>query len=79
MWYTNIDAQICVQGLQRSNVDNNLYFTHAIDDQIAILLFYVDNIYLIGDYAGNINIIWAQLQWTYDMEDLGSLIHSLGL
>jgi hypothetical protein len=57
VWYTNIDAQICVQGLQRSNVDNNLYFTHAIDDQIAILLFYVDNIYLIGDYAGNINII----------------------
>ncbi len=79
MWYTNIDAQICAQGIQRSNANNNLYFIHVTDGQIAILLLYVDDIYLIGDYVEKINIIQAQLQQTYDMEDLGSLIHFLGL
>jgi len=43
-WYTNIDAQICAQGLQRSNVDNNLYCTYAANGRIATLLLYVDDI-----------------------------------
>ncbi len=79
MWYTNIDVHIYVQGLQRSNVNNNFYFPHVADGQITILLLYVDDIYFIGDYVKNINIIWAQLQGTYDVEDLGPLIHYLGL
>jgi hypothetical protein len=56
-WYSSIDAQICAQGLQRSNADNNLYFTHATNGRIAILLLYGNDIYLTGDYAEKINII----------------------
>jgi hypothetical protein len=46
VWYTNIGAHIYAQGLQRSNANDNLYFTHAIDGRIAILLLYVDDISL---------------------------------
>ena len=48
-WYGRIDAYLESLGFTKSKAYSNLYYK-VEDDGIMILLLYVDDIFLIGEY-----------------------------
>jgi hypothetical protein len=65
-------------GLQRSGPDSNLYY-FVDQGQIVILLLYVKDMYLTGNHVSKLTWLRQRLTQTYDMTDMGTLCHSLGL
>jgi transposase InsO family protein len=77
-WYLNIDTRIQRLGLTKSTADPNLYYYHG-ESRVALLLLYVDDVYIFGDHPSKLTEMAQELMGAYDMTDMGTLGHSLGL
>lgn len=77
-WYSKVDSYLLGQGLLKSNADYNLYL-HEADGKIALVILYVDDLYLTGDDTQYIERIRTAIQQEFEMTDLGLLSYSLGL
>jgi hypothetical protein len=77
-WYLNIDERIRQLGLIKSAADPNLYFFHD-NSRVALLLLYVDDVYIFGDHTSKMAAMAQELMGAYDMTDMGTLGHSLGM
>ena len=75
-WNSTIDSYLLSLGLTKSSANCNLYYAHDAD-RIALLLLYVDDIYLLGDHSERLTLLRSQLKRRFDMTDLGQLSHSL--
>ena len=69
-WYGRIDSFLMSLGFTKSKSDPNLYFK-VMYDELAILLLYVDDLFLIGNEK---QIIECQKKFSeeFEMKDLGT-------
>jgi len=77
-WYTCINEWFQEKGVNKSSIDANLYVLHD-GDNIVIVIFYVDDIYLTGNDDGLIRWLKNELYKEFEMKDLGPLHYFLGL
>ena len=77
-WYSKIDSFLNEIGLLKLNADYNLYYFEE-GGRIAILILYVDDLYMIGDHVEKINWPQEEIKKHFFMTDLGILAHLLGI
>lgn len=76
--YEKIDSYFKDQGLNRSDVDHNLYYLKS-NDKIVILILYVDDLLLNKDHEEKINQLKEQLKARFEMTYLGLMSLYLGI
>ena len=76
-WYERIDSFLTSLGFTKSKVDPNLYFK-VIEDELVILLLYVDDLFLRGNEKQIIECK-KKLAKEFEMKDLGIMHYFLGL
>ncbi|KAH9314961.1 hypothetical protein KI387_023588, partial [Taxus chinensis] len=77
-WYIKIDKHLRDSSFTRSHFDPNLY-VKSNDDDIVILIVYVDDLAIIGSGDAAIHKVKSDLCATFDMTDLGLLHYFLGV
>ena len=77
-WYQKIDAFLLSLKFQRTHADNNLYVL-MVDNDICILVLYVDDLLLTGSNRDLIGWVQSHLLSTFAMTNLGLLHYFLGL
>ena len=78
MWYQKFDTYIWGVGFTRSKEDHYVYFKLIIDG-VIYLVFYVDDMLLIGNDKEIIQDLRTQLFSKFDMKDLGASNYILGM
>jgi hypothetical protein len=76
-WYGRINSFLTSLGFTKSKADSKLYFK-VMNDKPVILLLYVDDLFLIGEYKVIIDCK-KKLTAEFEMKDLGLLHYFLGL
>jgi hypothetical protein len=59
-WYAKIDIFLCIFCLTQNEFDHSLYFLME-GGHYVILIFYVDDLFLIGDDTKRLNILEEEL------------------
>lgn len=77
-WYSIVNAFFISQGFDRSKNDPNLY-NKQIEDDITIIILYVDDFILTSSANTLIYDIKFQLNQKFQMTDLGILHYFLGM
>jgi hypothetical protein len=78
MWYQKFDTYMLGFGFTRSKEDHCVYFK-LIGDHLIYLVFYVDDMLLIGNNKEIIQDVNTQLSSKFDMKDLGASNFILGM
>jgi hypothetical protein len=76
-WYGRIDNFLTSLGFAKTKVDSNLYFK-VMNDEHAIFLFYVDDVFLTGEEKIIIDCK-KKLATEFEMKYLGLMLYFLGL
>ena len=76
-WYERIDSFLSSMGFTKSKADPNIYM-RIMDDEIVILLLYVDDLFLTGNEK-QIMKNKKRLAEEFEMKDLGLMHYFLGL
>ena len=76
-WYGRIDSFLTSLGFTKSKTNSNLYF-NVMNDDIVILLLYVDDLFLIGEEK-IITECKKKRVVEFEMKDLGLMHYFLGL
>jgi hypothetical protein len=76
-WYGRIDSFLMSLGFTKSKVYSNLYFK-VMNDELVILLLYVDDLFLIGEEMLIIECK-KKLAAEFEMKDLDLMHYFLGL
>ena len=76
-WYRRIDSFMMSLGFTKSKEDSNLYYK-VVDGDHVILLFYVDDLFLIGEEKLILDSK-RNLAIELEMKDLGMMDYFLGL
>jgi Reverse transcriptase (RNA-dependent DNA polymerase) len=77
-WYEKLSLFLKSCGFTISSADNSLFTKHS-NDNIIIVLVYVDDIIVIENNQTDINLIKGQLKKNFDIKDLGILKYFLGI
>ena len=77
-WYDKMDAFLLSHNFQTCKSDPNVYL-QQYDDNILIIVFYVDDLLIIGSTLASISFIKTALHDAFEMSDLGLLKQFLGL
>ena len=77
-WYSKINSFFISQGFSRSKNDPTLYIKHTEDD-IIIVIVYVDNLIVTSSSDALISDIKFQLKHKFQMIDLGILHYFFGM
>ena len=67
------------QGFWRSEIDHYLYTKRVKDTSLILLALYVDHMMLASKSTYELNALKAKLHEAFDMKDLGSASHILGM
>ena len=78
MWYHKFDTFIWGLDFTRSKVDHCVYFK-LIGDYVIYLVFYVDDMLLVGNEKEIIQDLKTHLSSKFDMKDLGAANYILGM
>ena len=78
MWYGKIIEFLLQSGYSVAPADSSL-FVKARERKLAIVLIYVDDLIVIGDYQEEIRQIRANHSIRFQIKELGELNHFLGL
>ena len=76
-WYERIDGFLMSLGFTKSKENSKLYYK-VEDDELMILLLYVDDLFLTGE-DNPINECKKKLAVEFEMKDLGMMHYFLGL
>jgi hypothetical protein len=77
-WYEKLTALLIKEGYTQSTTDYSM-FTLTRDNTFTILLVYVDDIILAGDYMAEFDRIKAVLDVAFKIKNLGQLKYFLEL
>ena len=76
-WYGRMDSFLISMGFTKSKVDPNIYMK-IMDDELVILLLYVDDLFLIGNEK-HIKDCKKKLYEEFKMKYIGLMHYFLGL
>ena len=79
MIYRKFSSFIVGHGFKRTAVDQCVYVQKFLDGNFVMLLLYVDDMLVIGQYANMIRKLKEELSKSFDMKDLGPTQQSLGI
>lgn len=77
-WNERFSSYILVIGFAKTYADHSL-FIRSYKGSITILPLYVDDLIIIGNDLGYITHLIAQLNFLFEMKNLGRLHHFLGI
>ena len=78
-WYKKFDSFTMNREYKRTFADPCVYVWRFHDDKFIILLFYVDDMLIVGKDADMIQKLKRELSKMFAMKDLGSVNRSLGM
>lgn len=78
-WFNKFTRVIKQYGYSQCQTYHTLFVKHSPERRVAILIVYVDDIILTGDYEQEINILKDLLAKEFEIKDLGSLKYFLGI
>ena len=78
-WFERFTRAVCKHGFSQSQADHTLFFKHSHDGRVAILIVYVDDIILTGDFEEEIADLKIFLATDFEIKDLGNLRYFLGM
>jgi hypothetical protein len=76
-WYDNLSCFLISIGFIKLHADNCMYIKHK-DDNICMVLIYVDDLAIAGSNMSVIDRIKNEFKNRYKMKDLGNIDHILG-
>ena len=77
-WYRKI-GEFLIQNGFKVALSNSSLFMKSKDGRLAIVLVYVDDLIITGDYSEEIQRTRENLSVRFQMKELGELKHFLGL
>lgn len=77
-WFAKLSSTLIHLGYHQSKTDYSL-FIHQNSTTITLVLVYVDDLLICGNFMDTINSLKKMLSSTFHMKDLGSLRYFLGL
>lgn len=77
-WYSTFTSFLLQHGFVNNHSDSSL-FVYKTATVLTILLVYVDDIILTGNYTSHIDHLIAQMHSAFSMKELGSLSYFLGV
>ena len=78
-WYLKFDKFMSKQGYTRCHSDHCVYLKKQNDGSYIILLFYVDDMLVVGSNMQEINVLKRKLENSFAMKDLGAAKQILGM
>ena len=78
-WYKKFDSFMMSQEYKWTFADPSVYVRRFHDDKFIILLLYVDDMLIVGQDAHMIQKLKKKLLKMFDIKDLGSAKHILGM
>ncbi|KAE8667060.1 Retrovirus-related Pol polyprotein from transposon TNT 1-94 [Hibiscus syriacus] len=78
-WYKRFDSFIMCLGYNRLNADPCAYFKRSGDNDLVILLLYVDDMLVAGPNKDHIEDLKVKLAREFEMKDFGSANKILGM
>ena len=77
-WFERFSTQLLHMGFQASLTDSSLFILRQ-GKLVVYLLFYIDDIVMLGNDPSFLSSLIAQLSATFELKDLGPLHYFLGL
>lgn len=77
-WFERFNKAVVTHGFQQVVADSSL-FVSRMDDDVVIILLYVDDIIITGSSEGHIAHVKAMLNREFNMKDFGLLKYFLGM
>ena len=78
-WYKKFESVMGKQGYKKTTSDHYVFVQKFSDDDFVILLFYVDDILIVGRNVSRIDKLKKQLSKSFSMKDLGLVKKILGI
>ena len=78
-WYKKSDSFMVSYFYKRTNANHCVYVKRFGDGDFVILLFYVNDMLLVGKDMGNLDKLKKDLSKSFDMKDLGLSKKILGM
>ncbi|CAH9115704.1 unnamed protein product, partial [Cuscuta europaea] len=78
-WFERFTQFIKKQGFKQAQADHTLFMKFSIKGEIAVLIVYVDDIILTGNYCEEIEDLKKKLAQEFEIKDLGELKYFLGM
>ncbi|KAK8938897.1 hypothetical protein KSP39_PZI010824 [Platanthera zijinensis] len=79
MWNKRFDTFMVSQGFSRSQYDSCAYYKFLANDDVLILMLYVDDMLIVCKSAQEIQSLKQKLQAEFEMKDLGQAQKILGM
>lgn len=78
-WFDRLTRVIKNQGYIQCQNDHTMFIKHSLDGKRAIMIVYVDDIILTGDWLDEITCLKNVLGREFEIKDLGQLKYFLGM
>jgi hypothetical protein len=78
-WFEHFDQAVKCYRFCQSHADHTMFYKHSKEGRIAILIVYVDDIILTGDYHEELIQLKQRLANEFEIKDLGALKYFLGI
>lgn len=78
-WFDRLTRVIKNQGYIQCQTDHTMFIKHSLDGKRSILIVYVDDIILTGDWLDEITCLKDVLGREFEIKDLGQLKYFLGM
>ncbi|XP_073061796.1 uncharacterized protein [Primulina eburnea] len=78
-WYKKFESVITQQGFKKTTADHCVFVKDTSDDDLMVLLLYVDDMLIVGKDASEIKGLKKQLSKIFSMKDLGPAKRIIGM
>lgn len=78
-WFGRFAKFVTKCGYKQCQSDHTLFVKLSTEKKIAVLIVYVDDIILTGDFEEELQVLKQRLAQEFDIKDLGSLKYFLGM
>ena len=78
-WFERLTQVVKKLGFLQSQTDHTMFVKHSPEGKRAIMIVYVDDIILTGDYLEEIQHLKCVLAQEFEIKDLGQLKYFLGM
>lgn len=78
-WFEKLTLVVKRYGFIQGQTDHTMFTKHSRDGRVAIMIVYVDDIIITGDYLEEIKELKLILGREFEIKDLGQLKYFLGM